>query len=438
METFLSKNQFIDENQRNIVYGYMRNIQRWFIKRKNHLIIPSLVIHKILYFYHNETVESFDLMYLKPDLLRGIYAYGVEKPSKIQQRAILPIIQNHDVMVQARAGTGKTCTFSIAALQKVDVNQAQCQVLILVPTRELALCINHMIKSLGTYLNVTTHACTGGCSVREDIHSLSRGVHIVVGTPGRVNDMISRGALELKALKLFVVDESYEMLCRGFQELIYDAFQCLPSEVQVALFSATKSKVIVQLTEIFMRDPIHILLEGKKLTLDNVKQYYVAVDKEEYKLETLFDLFECVPVTKVVIYCNTQRKVMWLKDKMQQPDNPQDVTVFAIHSNMDQKERDLAIQEFKYGASRVLIRTDVSPREPPHGDYVALIINYDLPLCRENYIHRIGTSGSRRTKMVAINFVCDKEESILRDLETFYNTRIDELPADVDSIMGSL
>lgn len=378
-----------------------------------------------------EVVESFDLMKLKEDLLRGIYAYGFEKPSAIQQRGILPVIQKRDTIAQAQSGTGKTATFSIAALQRLDHNEPQCQVLVLAPTRELAQQIHKVMKSLGTYLDVTTRACVGGTAVREDIQQLANGVQIVVGTPGRVNDMINRGALRLKALKLFCLDEADEMLSRGFKEQIYDCFQYLPSEVQVALFSATMPNEILQLTERFMRKPVRILVKKEELTLDGIKQYYVAVEKEDYKLATLYDLYESLTITQAIIYCNTRRKVMWLTDKMKQ----HDFTVSAMHGDMYQKERELIMKEFRSGSTRVLITTDLLARGIDVYT-VSLVINYDLPMNRENYIHRIGRSGRYGRKGVAINFVCDEDEPKLRDIETFYNTKIDELPMEVDTIMG--
>jgi len=379
----------------------------------------------------DKVVESFDHMGLKEDLLRGIYAYGFEKPSAIQQRGILPVIQKRDTIAQAQSGTGKTATFSIASLQRLEANEPQCQVLVLAPTRELAQQIHKVMKSLGTYLEVTTRACVGGTAVREDITSLANGVQIVVGTPGRVNDMISRGALRLKALKLFCLDEADEMLSRGFKEQIYDCFQYLPSEVQVALFSATMPNEILQLTERFMRNPVRILVKKEELTLDGIKQYYVAVEKEDYKLATLYDLYESLTITQAIIYCNTRRKVMWLTDKMKQ----HDFTVSAMHGDMYQKERELIMKEFRSGSTRVLITTDLLARGIDVYT-VSLVINYDLPMGRENYIHRIGRSGRYGRKGVAINFVGDEDEPKLREIETFYNTKIDELPMEVDSIMG--
>lgn len=379
----------------------------------------------------DKVVESFDHMNLKEDLLRGIYAYGFEKPSAIQQRGILPVIQKRDTIAQAQSGTGKTATFSIASLQRLEPNEPQCQVLVLAPTRELAQQIHKVMKSLGTYLEVTTRACVGGTAVREDIQSLANGVQIVVGTPGRVNDMISRGALRLKALKLFCLDEADEMLSRGFKEQIYDCFQYLPSEVQVALFSATMPNEILQLTQRFMRNPVRILVKKEELTLDGIKQYYVAVEKEDYKLATLYDLYESLTITQAIIYCNTRRKVMWLTDKMKQ----HDFTVSAMHGDMYQKERELIMKEFRSGSTRVLITTDLLARGIDVYT-VSLVINYDLPMGRENYIHRIGRSGRYGRKGVAINFVGDEDEPKLREIETFYNTKIDELPMEVDTIMG--
>eukprot|EP01083_Nonionella_stella_P136632 415869_1 len=378
----------------------------------------------------DKVVESFDHMNLREDLLRGIYAYGFEKPSAIQQRGIIPVIQKRDTIAQAQSGTGKTATFSIAALQRLDLNEPQCQVLVLAPTRELAQQIHKVMKSLGTYLEVTTRACVGGTAVREDIQQLANGVQIVVGTPGRVNDMISRGALRLKALKLFCLDEADEMLSRGFKEQIYDCFQYLPSEVQVALFSATMPNEILQLTERFMRNPVRILVKKEELTLDGIKQYYVAVEKEDYKLATLYDLYESLTITQAIIYCNTRRKVMWLTDKMKQ----HDFTVSAMHGDMYQKERELIMREFRSGCTRVLIATDLLSRGIDVYT-MSLVINYDLPMNRETYLHRMGRCGRYGRKGVSIDFVADEDEPKMRDIEKFFNLKLEELPMDADTMI---
>lgn len=374
----------------------------------------------------DKIVESFDDMDLNESLLRGIYGIGFEKPSGIQQRGIMPIIQGHDTIAQAQSGTGKTATFCIAALQLLNIDEPNCQVLILAPTRELAQQIHKVMSDLGKYMKISTHACVGGTAVREDIEILKRGVQIVVGTPGRVNDMIERGALRLEKLKLFVLDEADEMLSRGFKDQIYDCFQFLPGDVQVALFSATMPVDILMLTERFLRNPVRILVKKKELTLDGIKQYFVAVEKEDYKFATLCDLYETMTISQAIIYCNTRRKVNWLTDQMQQ----RDFTVSAMHGDMDQKDREMIMKEFRSGSTRVLITTDLLARGiDVHS--VSLVINYDLPTNNENYIHRIGRSGRFGRKGTAINFVTNEDEQQMLEVEQFYHTKIEELPMDI-------
>ena len=237
----------------------------------------------------------------------------------------------------------------------LDIKKADCQVLVLAPTRELALQIHKVCLQLAEHMQITCHACVGGTAIREDIKKLSSGVQIVVGTPGRVNDMIDRGALNVEKLALFVLDEADEMLSRGFKDQIYDCFQFLPSDVQVALFSATMPHEILQLTEKFMRNPVRILVKKEELTLDGIKQYRVDVGEEKYKLDTMFELYSTLNIQQAIIYCNTKKKVEWLTDRMQQ----QDFTVSSIHGSLNQQERNAIMQEFRNGATRVLITTDL-------------------------------------------------------------------------------
>jgi len=363
----------------------------------------------------DEVCENFDDMALKEELLRGIYAYGFEKPSAIQQRAIVPCIKGMDVIAQAQSGTGKTATFSIAILEKIDTSLRECQALILAPTRELAQQIQKVVMSLGDYMGAQCHACIGGTSVREDMRKLDVGQHIVVGTPGRVFDMISRKVLRPNDIKQFVLDEADEMLSRGFKDQIYDVFRHLNQEIQVILLSATMPAEVLEVTTRFMRDPIRILVKKEELTLEGIRQFYISVEREEWKLDTLCDLYETLTITQAVIFCNTRRKVDWLTEKMHQ----RDFTVSAMHGDMDQKERDVIMREFRSGSSRVLITTDLLARGIDV-QQVSLVINYDLPTNRENYIHRIGRGGRFGRKGVAINFVTDEDK---RALQVYTPTR---------------
>ncbi|RAL63409.1 hypothetical protein DID88_003833 [Monilinia fructigena] len=355
---------------------------------------------------YDETVDSFDTMNLKPELLRGVYAYGFERPSAIQQRAIMPVIKGHDVIAQAQSGTGKTATFSISVLQKLDPNVKQCQALILAPTRELAQQIQKVVVAIGDFMNVECHACIGGTSVRDDMKALQDGPQVVVGTPGRVHDMIQRRFLKTDSMKMFVLDEADEMLSRGFTEQIYDIFQLLPQSTQVVLLSATMPQDVLEVTTKFMRDP------------------------EDWKLDTLSDLYETVTITQAVIFCNTRRKVDWLTDKL----TARDFTVSAMHGDMDQGQRDLIMKEFRSGSSRVLIATDLLARGIDV-QQVSLVINYDLPANRENYIHRIGRGGRFGRKGVAINFVTAEDVRMMREIEQFYSTQIEEMPMNVADLI---
>ncbi|KAH9388633.1 Eukaryotic initiation factor 4A-II [Tyrophagus putrescentiae] len=367
-------------------------------------------------------VDTFDKMELKDELLRGIYAYGFEKPSAIQQRAILPCISGKDVIAQAQSGTGKTATFVISILQRIDTTINECQALILAPTRELAQQIQKVVFALGDHLHVKCHACIGGTNVVNDINTLENGTHILVGTPGRVIDMVQRGYLKTKTIKIFVLDEADEMLSRGFKEQIYDVFQALDYEVQVILLSATMPQDVFEVTTKFMREPIKILVKKEELTLEGIKQFFVNVIHEKDKLTTLIDLYNCLTITQAVIFCNTRKRVQWLSDQLK----ANDFTVSSMHGDMDQKTREKIMQEFRSGSSRVLITTDLLARGIDV-QQVSLVINFDLPINYENYIHRIGRSGRFGRKGNAINFVTNDDISHLKGIEDFYNTTIREL-----------
>jgi translation initiation factor 4A len=377
-----------------------------------------------------DIVDNFDAMGLKEDVLRGVYAYGFEKPSAIQQRAILPLAKGHDLIAQAQSGTGKTATFTIGILQRLDFSLNECQALILAPTRELASQIQKVVLALGDYVGVRCHACIGGTRVRDDISKLQSGVHVVVGTPGRVYDMLCRKVLRQDNIKMFVLDEADEMLSRGFKDQIYDIFQVLPRSVQVGLFSATMPPEALEITQKFMNNPIRILVKRDELTLEGIKQFYVPVEREEWKLDTLCDLYDTLNITQAVIFCNTRRQVDWLTDKMR----AREFTVSSTHGDVDQKEREAILNEFRTGSSRVLITTDLLARGIDV-QQVSLVINYDLPRNLENYIHRIGRSGRFGRKGVAINFVTNEDGARLRELERFYNTQIEEMPAHVADLI---
>lgn len=374
----------------------------------------------------NEVVDNFDDMELKAELLRGVYSYGFERPSAIQQRAIVPCTKGRDVIAQAQSGTGKTATFAVSVLQRIDTTRPECQALILAPTRELATQSLDVLENLGQYTDVKTMGCIGGTRVQDDMARLEQGVHVIVGTPGRVFHMINTGSLDVSKLGVFVLDEADEMLSFGFTEQIYDIFQTLPKDVQVILISATMPDDVLEVTKRFMRDPIRILVKKEQLTLEGIRQFFVDVGKEEWKLETLSDIWKTITISQAVIFCNTRRKVDWLTDQLRGRGHQ----VSCTHGDMSQDERNLIMKEFRAGSTRVLITTDLLARGIDV-QQVSLVINYDLPSNRENYLHRIGRSGRFGRKGVAINFVTGDDVRRLKELEEFYNTQIDEMPKNV-------
>mmetsp|Transcript_1947 Transcript_1947/g.3345 ORF Transcript_1947/g.3345 Transcript_1947/m.3345 type:complete len:402 (+) Transcript_1947:122-1327(+) len=377
-----------------------------------------------------KVISTFDAMGLREELLRGLYAYGFEKPSAIQQRAVVPILQKRDVIAQAQSGTGKTSLIALTLCQLIDTQVREIQALVLSPTRELATQTEKVMLAVGDFMNIQAHCCIGGKSIGEDIRKLEYGVHAVSGTPGRVFDMIKRRSLRTRSINVLVLDEADEMLSKGFKEQIYDVYRYLPPETQVVLVSATLPNEVLEMTAKFMTDPMRILVKRDELTLEGIRQFFVAVEREEWKFDTLCDLYDTLTITQAVIFCNTKRKVDWLTEKMRQ----NNFTVSSMHGDMPQKEREAIMVEFRSGTTRVLITTDVWARGLDV-QQVSLVINYDLPNNRELYIHRIGRSGRYGRKGVAINFVRNDDIRILRDIEQYYSTQIDEMPMNVADLI---
>jgi len=376
-----------------------------------------------------EVCKSFDDIGLKPELLRGIYSYGWEEPTAIQARAIRPFISGVDLISQAQSGKGKTGAFCISSLQIVDENTRLPQVLILSPTRELARQTHEVISKLAIYTKSKCHLSVGGVSVREDIYGLRKNPEIVVGTPGRIMDMIDKGCLKCDQLAAIVLDEADEMLDRGFRDAVYDIFQHMPANVQVVLFSATFPPDCLELSNKFMQNPVKILVKTEELTLEGIRQFYVNCEEEHYKFDVLKELYELISVPQVIIFVKSRLGVDRLADLMTTDGH----TVSCIHGAMEQDERTLRMREFRSGASRVLISTDLIARgiDVPA---VALVINYDLPFNNyENYLHRIGRSGRHGKKGVAINFLTNHPRDVrtLREIEQYYATKVEELPGDV-------
>lgn len=374
-----------------------------------------------------EVYLTFELMNLKPDLLKGIYNYGFEAPLSIQSRAIVQIINGRDTIAQAQSGTGKTATFSIGMLEVIELRSKECQALILSPTRELAVQINLVVKQLGSYMNIQCHACIGGTHMGDDVKKLSSGGHqIVSGTPGRIVDMIKRRLLLVKQVKILILDEADELMTKGFKEQIYEIYKHLSLTVQVVVVLATLTSEVLEMTSKFTTDPVKVLVKREKVTLKGIKQYKIQCEEEQWKFDTLCDLYDNLTITQAVIFCNTKAKVTWLAQQMKR----QNFTVTLMHGDMKQDERDKIMADFRLGQLRVLISTDVWARGIDV-QQVSLVINYDLPLDKENYVHRIGRLGRFGRKGVAINLLTKKDIPELKALELYYKIKIKDMPLDL-------
>jgi translation initiation factor 4A len=377
-------------------------------------------------------IESWDDLSLAEGILRSIYNYGFENPSEIQKKAIHPIMEGKDLIAQAQSGTGKTGAFVIGALSKIDVSQANTQIIILAPTHELVNQIHAVVLNLSTFMTgLITKTLVGGTSVMDEIQEMKTNPpHVVVGCTGRVFDMAKRGALNTRSVKLCVLDEADEMLSIGFKDQIYNIFQTLPSNVQVALFSATMPEPIIRITERFMRDPVKIMMAPEELNLDGIKQYYVAMYNDHAKYDRLKELFQSLSASQTIIYGNNVSRVMDLYHAMIEDG----FSVCCIHSNMTKPERKDVIAKFRAGNYRMLISSNITARGIDV-QQVNTVINFDIPRSPETYLHRIGRSGRWGRKGVAINFVTKQDVYCMRNIEAHYKIDIQELPEQTNGIL---
>ena len=373
--------------------------------------------------------NSWDDMELNPLLLRSIYSYGFEKPSIIQSQGIAPIIIGRDIIAQAQSGTGKTGCFTIGALSRVNLAENSNQVLIMAPTHELAQQITSVINCLSAMMvGIRIKTIIGGSSIDTDASEMRETPpHIIVGCPGRIYDMIRRRHINASKLKLVVLDEADEMLSSGFKEQVYNIFQYLNKNVQLALFSATLPNNIYQITNKFMRNPIKICVKAESLTLEGIKQYYVAVEDDRQKYLTLKDLYGHITLAQCIIYSNSVKRVIDLYEAMKEDGFP----VCCIHSSMEKSERERSFKDFRTGAARVMISSNVTSRGIDI-QQVSVVINFDLPRDVHNYLHRIGRSGRWGRKGTGINFITRRDITKMKEIESYYNTQISELPGNFD------
>ena len=373
---------------------------------------------------------SFDELNITENILRGVYAHGFEKPSKVQTKCIPIIISGKDIIGQAQSGTGKTGAFSIGSLCRIDENSKSIQCLILVPTRELADQVYKVINDISSYTKINIIKMIGGTNISMCRDNLTNKPHIIIGTPGRVLDMIKRKYLSTIDMKMLVFDEADEILSYGFKQTIYDIIQYIPKQSQICLFSATLPEEILELTQNFMNEPEKVLIKNEQLTLEGIQQFYINIKNHNWKYDVITDLYETINVGQCIIYFNNKHKILNIYERLIADNFP----VGFITGDRSVQERNEIMNEFRSGKLRILLSSDLLSRGIDI-QQLSLVINFDLPQEKETYIHRIGRSGRYGRKGVAINLICDRDIEYMKHIEEFYDTKILEMPENISDYL---
>ncbi|UZD23679.1 DEAD/DEAH box helicase [Algoriphagus halophytocola] len=370
----------------------------------------------------DQTLKFSDLG-ISAEILKSVEEMGYTQPSPIQSQAIPFVLQGRDVIGQAQTGTGKTAAFSIPIIDLVDPDFNKPQAIILCPTRELAVQVEGEIQKLAKYHRaINSVAIYGGESIDRQIRVLRKGVQIVVGTPGRVQDHINRGTLKLDTVGILVLDEADEMLDMGFRDDIEAILQEMPEERQTVFFSATMAKPIMDLTRKYQTNPEIVKIAKKELTVSNIEQTYYEV-KNPLKLELMARLMNVHNINLSVVFCNTKRMV----DEVTEGLMSRGIAADALHGDLSQAQRDKVMNKFRKGLCSVLVATDVAARGIDV-DNVEAVFNYDLPLDEEYYVHRIGRTGRAGRDGKAINFVTGRRDGFkMRDLERYTKATITKM-----------
>lgn len=369
--------------------------------------------------------RSFEDFYLKRELLMGIFEAGFEKPSPIQEEAIPVAIAGKDILARAKNGTGKTAAFVIPTLEKVKPKLNKIQALIMVPTRELALQTSQVVRTLGKHCGISCMVTTGGTNLRDDIMRLNEPVHILVGTPGRVLDLASRGVTDLSECHLFIMDEADKMLSRDFKVLAEQILSFLPERRQLLLFSATFPITVKEFMVQHLKNPHEINLMDE-LTLKGITQFYAFVE-EKQKLHCLNTLFSKLQINQAIIFCNSTNRVELLAKKITELG----YSCYYSHARMKQSERNKVFHEFRQGKVRTLVCSDLLTRGIDI-QAVNVVINFDFPKTAETYLHRIGRSGRFGHLGLAINLINWNDRFNLYKIEQELNTEIGPIPSQID------
>lgn len=379
-----------------------------------------------------ENTLKFSDLGISAEILKSVEEMGYTQPSPIQSQAIPFVLEGRDVIGQAQTGTGKTAAFAIPIIDLVDPDFNKPQAIILCPTRELAVQVEGEIQKLAKYYRkINSVAIYGGESIDKQIRVLKKGVQIVVGTPGRVQDHINRGTLKLQDVGIIVLDEADEMLDMGFRDDIETILKEMPDERQTVFFSATMAKPIMDLTKKYQNDPAIVKIAKKELTVANIEQVYYEV-KSSMKMDLMARLINVHQFELSVVFCNTKR----MTDEATENLVSRGIAAEALHGDLSQAQRDKVMNKFRKGHCKVLVATDVAARGIDV-DNVEAVFNFDLPLDEEYYVHRIGRTGRAGKSGMAISMVTGRRDSYkLRDLERYTKAPITKMdPPSVTELL---
>jgi superfamily II DNA/RNA helicase len=374
-------------------------------------------------------MENFDDLNLNENILKSIYLYGYKQPSKIQIKGIESINTGKDCILQSQSGTGKTATYLLGVINNLDVNKIS---LIITPTRELAEQVYNVAINLAKYTDYNIIKCIGGTDINELRKTLS-SAHLIIGTIGRIYHMIIDKKININKLKIIVLDEADELLSNGINDKLKSIFAMIPINIQLILISATMSLDVFNFSKEHMFEPIKVLLKNTEIMVELISQFYLDVEVEENKFDTLLDLYNLISTSQTIIFCNTINKIEWLEQNLK----TNNFAASTIHSNMTQFDRDKIVKEFREGTTRILITTDLLSRGIDICD-VNMVINYDIPVNKECYVHRIGRTGRFDKKGVAITLIKMKDQSdvkIYNKLKNYYKIDIKEMPPNINTFL---
>ncbi|XP_051151308.1 DEAD-box ATP-dependent RNA helicase 6-like [Andrographis paniculata] len=372
--------------------------------------------------------NEFEDYFLKKELLMAIYEKGFEKPSPIQEESIPIALTGSDIIARAKNGTGKTAAFCIPALEKIDSDANLIQVLILVPTRELALQTSLVCKELAKHLKIQVMVSTGGTSLKDDIMRLYQPVHLLVGTPGRILDLTRKGICNLRGASMVVMDEADKLLSVEFQPLVEQLITYLPPNRQILMYSATFPITVKDFKDRHLRRPYIINLMNE-LTLKGVTHYYAFVE-EKQKVHCLNTLFSKLQINQSIIFCNSVKRVELLAKKITELG----YSCFYIHAKMMQDHRNRVFHDFRNGACRNLVCTDLFTRGIDV-QAVNVVINFDFPKQSETYLHRVGRSGRFGRLGLAVNLVTCEDHFNLYKVQKELDTKIKQIPPSIDAAL---